>query len=278
MNKADRMATSPELDFEGNLLLKALRTEDRALILPYLERLQYEKGQTVFACGTDVSHIIFPCAHTVASLVISMLDGRSAETATIGREGAVGGAVSTGGLPASTHGVIQIGGPALRMEAVRLQDARRHSETLNNLFTRYADCLLAQVLQSVACNALHPIEERCLRWLLALQDRLGTDVLPVTQDFLATMIGVQRTYLTRILRALQNQGLIEIGRGRLRIVSRSAVEAAACECHGCVKRHYDAVMGAVYGADGRIVAIEPPMRQRRGRLALALADGGETGV
>ncbi|WP_204266872.1 hypothetical protein, partial [Citrobacter youngae] len=86
--------------------------------------------------------------------------------ATIGREGAVGGVVSDGSLPASTHAVIQIPGPVLRMEASRLQEVLQQAPALRNLFTRYSDCLLAQVLQSVACNALHPIEQRCLRWLL----------------------------------------------------------------------------------------------------------------
>ncbi|MBO0236949.1 hypothetical protein, partial [Vibrio parahaemolyticus] len=83
------------------------------------------------------------------------------------------------------HALIQIAGPILRMESVRLQEAKRRSESLRNLFTRYSDCLLAQVLQSVACNALHPIEERCLRWLLTLQDRLDSNVLPITQESLA---------------------------------------------------------------------------------------------
>ena len=271
------MASPKDPILEENLLLKALRADDRALIAPHLERVAYQRGETVFAAGSEVGHIVFPCEAMVASLVISMLDGRTAETATIGREGAVGGAVSTGGLPASTHGVIQIGGPALRMESARLQEARRRSESLNNLFTRYADCLLAQVLQSVACNALHPIEERCLRWLLTLQDRLGSDVMPVTQDFLATMIGVQRTYLTRILRTLQQEGLVELGRGRLRIVDRAAAESAACECHGCVKRHYDAVMGAVYDRGGRMVAIEPPAKPRRPRAKLMLRGEEQTG-
>lgn len=261
--------SAPESLFSANLLLKSLREDDAKLIAPHLEAVSYARGDTLFAAGSHVAHIVFPCDLTVTSLVISMIDGRSAETATIGREGAVGGAVSMGGLPASTHGVVQIGGPALRMESDSLQEARRRSESLNNLFTRYADCLLAQVLQSVACNALHPIEQRCLRWLLTLQDRLGTDVLPVTQDFLASMIGVQRTYLTRILRTLRQEGLIELGRGRLSITDRAAAEAAACECHECVKRHYDAVMGAVYNGSVRIVAIEPPTkpqprRSRRG--------------
>ena len=250
---------------ESNLLLRALRRPDRALIAPHLELVEYRRGETIFAAGTDVGFVTFPCERMVATLLVSMVDGRGAETATIGREGAVGGVVSNGGLPASTHAVAQMPGPALRLDSAKLQQAKRQSEHLRNLFTRYGDCLLAQVLQSVACNALHPIEERCLRWLLTLQDRLDTDVLPVTQEVLAAMLGVQRTYLTRILRTLQNQGLVEVGRGRITVLDRAEVEAAACECHDCIKRHFDSVLGAVYGPNGRFLAIEPPFPRGRAR-------------
>src|SRR4051794_29809532 len=151
------MSSPPASPFEGNFLLKALRDEDRALLAPHLERHAYQRGETLFEAGSEGSGISFPFDQTVAMLVVAMQDGRSAETATIGREGAVGGVVSNGCLPASTHAIVQIGGPVMRLDAVRLQEAKSRSPTLRNLFTRYSDCLLAQVLQSVACNALHPI-------------------------------------------------------------------------------------------------------------------------
>ncbi|GJE54514.1 MULTISPECIES: Crp/Fnr family transcriptional regulator [Methylobacterium] len=256
---------APSELLESNLLLKALRRADRSLLEPHLELVEYGRGDTVFAAGGDISYITFPCDRTVVTLLIAMADGRSAETATIGREGAVGGIVSNGGLPASTQAVVQLGGQVLRIDSSRLQEAKRLSEPVRNLFSRYADCLLAQVLQSVACNALHPIESRCLRWLMTLQDRLGSDVLPVTQELLAAMLGVQRTYLTRILRTLQDQGLIEVGRGRITVIARAAIEKAACECHGSVRRHFDAVLGTVYGPTGRFIAFEPPPTPRPGR-------------
>ncbi len=258
MNASQAMPPATQPLFDGNLLLKSLTTEDRGLLAPHMEVRRYQRGETLFVAGAEVSFISFPCDQTVATLIIAMSDGRSAETATIGREGAVGGVVSNGCLPASTTAVIQIGGPVLRIDALRLQDAKRRSATVRNLFTRYSDCLLAQVLQSVACNALHPIEERCLRWLLTLQDRIGTDVLPVTHELLAAMLGVQRTYLTRILRTLQQQGLIEVGRGRITILNRTAMQEVACECHGVVAKHYEDVLGAVYGPSGRLVALDPP--------------------
>lgn len=261
-------APAPMPSFDGNLLLKALRAEDRALLAPHCEVRTYRRGETLFSMGADVSSISFPCDQTVATLIIAMSDGRRAETATIGREGAVGGVVSNGSLPASTSAIIQIGGPVLCIAALRLQEAKRHSALLRNLFTRYADCLLAQVLQAVACNALHPIEERCLRWLLTLQDRIGTATLPVTHEWLAGMLGVQRTYLTRILRTLQQQGLIEVGRGRITILDRAGMQEAACECHGVVARHYETVLGAVYDGSGRLTALDPPSEPQDGGPAV----------
>ena len=233
----------------GNLLLDALPAADRGLIAPDLEAISLVKGQTIFEAGDAVTHITFPCDHAVVALVVSTRDGRTAETATIGHEGAVGGIVSQGRLPASANALVQMGGPMLRLEVDRLQEAVRRSASLQDHFARYADCLLAQLLQTAACNALHPIEQRCLRWLMALQDRIQDDTLPITHELLASMLGVQRTYLTRILRVLQEQGLIQVGRGRITILDRRAVSAAACECHARVRLHCEAVLGDVYGTE-----------------------------
>ncbi len=249
------MPAAPVPSFENNQLLKALSGTDRDLVVPHLEPAMVQRGEILFEAGSEVQAISFPCDQAVISLLITMQDGRRAETATIGREGAVGGIVSNGRIPASTQAVVQIGGPVLRIESARLQEAKRRSGSLRNLLSRYGDCLLAQVLQSVACNALHPIEQRCLRWLLTLQDRLGTDELPVTHEVLAAMLGVQRTYLTRVLSTLQGQGLIRVGRGRIHVLGRPEMEIVACECHAVVRQHYEAVLGrpepsAVLGTGG----------------------------
>lgn len=241
----------------GNLLLGALRLPDQALLRPHLELREYRRGEALFDAGDDVGHITFPLGRCVAALLIGLSDGRAVETATVGREGAVGGVVSQGSLPAFSRAVVQIPGSVLRIEAPVLQQIKQTSPGLRNLITRYSDCLLAQVLQSVACNASHTIEARCARWLLGLQDRLGSDVLPVTHEVLAELLGVQRSYLTRTLRTLQQQGLIQARRGRIIILSRPAVEETACECHGAVKRHFETVLGAVYNASGTLVSLRP---------------------
>ncbi len=261
------MSAAPSSLFDDNRLLKALRDSDRALLAPHLERIAYAKGDVIFAAGTEVGAITFPCRQTVVTLLIAMHDGRSAETATIGCEGAVGGVVSDGRVPASTSAVVQIAGSALRLDAACLQQAKRRSPSLRSLFTRYSDCLLAQVLQSVACNALHPIEARCLRWLLTLQDRIDDAVLPVTHEQLAAMLGVQRTYLTRILSTLQAQGLLLAGRGRITVLDRAAMEEAACECHGAVRRHYETVLGAVHAVNGPLEAAPDLAESGAGRNA-----------
>lgn len=250
------MAVDLAACLETNLLLRALRSADRDLLKPHLEPVSYAKGATIFEAGASVTHITFPCEHAVATLVITTRDGRSAETATIGHEGAVGGIVSQGYVPASTQAVVQIAGPMLRIEADALQEAKRESAFVRDLFARYSDCLLAQVLQSSACNALHPIEQRCLRWLQTLHDRIGSPVLPITHELLASMLGVQRTYLTRILRILQDQGLIRVGRGRITVLDRTKMESASCDCHARVRSHYTTVLGAVYG-DAGLERIEP---------------------
>ncbi|MEL6062869.1 MULTISPECIES: Crp/Fnr family transcriptional regulator [unclassified Methylobacterium] len=246
----------------GNLLLDALSDLDRALIASHLEAVTYARGQTVFEAGEQVAHVTFPCHNAVLALVVTTRDGRIAETATIGHDGVAGGIVAQGRVPAFVKGMVQIGGPMLRLEAERLEEAASQSASLRDLLTRYTDCFVAQLLQTAACNALHPIEQRCLRWFLTLQDRIGGDTLPITHELLAAMLGVQRTYLTRILRLLQDQGLIRVARGRITILDRPAVSAAACECHARVRLHCEAVLEPVYAPERR--DREPVSRTRAG--------------
>lgn len=243
--------------FSRNLLLRSLAVTERRLVATHLEEVQLRTGEVLFEPGDDVTHVTFPLDGTVATLLVPLREGRTIETATVGHEGAIGGVVSQGFLPAFNRAVVQIGGPALRVSASRMQSAKQASPVLRNALTRYSDCLLAQVLQSVACNAVHPIEQRSAKWLLTLHDRLGTDTLPVTQELLADMLGVRRTYLSGVLSRLQQQGLIQVGRGRITITNRHALQQAACECHARVRSHFAEVLGATYHTDGTLVALDP---------------------
>jgi CRP-like cAMP-binding protein len=235
----------------NNRLLRALRPVDRELLEPDFKEVSLSRGAVLFEPGEDVRNAHFPCHETIISLLVSMRNGATAETAAIGREGAIGGIVSQGSVPAFTRAVVQIPGPALRLDIGTLNAAKSRSPSLANLFARYADCLLAQILQSVACNALHSIEQRAARWLLGMQDRLGADELPLTQEFFAERLGVQRTYVTRGAGALQSAGLISTQRGRITILDRGRLEQAACECHAAVREHFDRILAGVYPGDDR---------------------------
>ncbi len=221
-----------------NRLLATLKPRDLALISSKLKTVALKAGDVLFEPGEDIDHISFPDRGMIASLILNLRDGASAETAMIGFEGAIGGIISEGEKPAFARGVVQIGGAALRLPTRVLDKAKQRSPALRDHFARYADCLLAQVLQSVACNAIHDFDARLARWLLTIQDRIGGDELRVTQDFISQMLGVQRTYTTRIVGKLQKQGAIESSRGTITIINRRKLEHQACECYAYLRRHF----------------------------------------
>ena len=233
-------------DTVGNRLLKALAPRDRHLLSKYLEAVTLEDGAVLFEPGEDVISVYFPGSGTVTSLILNLRDGATAEAALIGQEGAVGGIISGGDKPAFTRGVVQIGGPAMRLDINILEKAKLKSPTLRDHFARYADCLLAQALQSVACNAIHDLDARLARWLLAVQDRIGTDDLHLTQEFIAEMLGVQRTYVTRVIGILEESGAIRKSRGTLTVVNRGKLERQACECYAYLRRHFERALPGVY--------------------------------
>lgn len=230
----------------GNNLLGALRPADFALLKGSLRRMDRPAGAVLYEPGDDVRTVYFPCAHTVVSFMVMLEDGRMVEIGLVGREGAVGGIVSQGRLPAYARAVVQIGGPMLRLDSAELERAKDQSAALRNLFARYADCLLAQIFQSVACNAAHTIEQRTAKWLLAALDRTGDEEVTLTQEQLASMLAVGRSYIGRVIRELRARGAIDTRRARLRIRDQQTLEAMSCKCHAVVRRHFDTVLKGVY--------------------------------
>jgi CRP-like cAMP-binding protein len=228
--------------FDGNLLLSTFSDEYRSLLGTSAETVQLELGEHIQARGTDVEWSYFPYGSTMISLVVRLSDGRSAEVASIGREGAVGGIVSCGHAPAFGDATVQVAGPALRVAMKALEDAKSRSGFIANIFCRYSDYLLAQVQQSVACNTFHSIQQRAARWLLTAQDRAG-DRIELTQEALAALLGVQRTTVNAVANALQDEGLISVRRGRVLVLDRAKLKNASCECYEAVERHFDAIIG-----------------------------------
>lgn len=230
---------------QSNRLLAALSGREYAVLEPHLERVTLARGQVLFEPGDDITTTYFPRQGMMACLLIVTRDGREVEAATIGREGAVGGIVSEGHKPAFGRAVVQIGGEALAISTSHLEAAKAGSPRFGDLFARYSDALLAQMMQSVACNALHRAEERACRWLLATHDRAGDKMIHLTQESLAEMLGVQRTTVTAITGDLQARGLIRTHRGRVEIVDRPGLERAACECYAAVEDHFRTLLPEV---------------------------------
>lgn len=229
--------------FAANLLLATFSPEARALLEPFSEIVELELGEIVQERGRTVTGSVFPFGDATVSMTLELGDGRTIEVASIGREGAVGGIISCGQVPAFARAKVQIAGPALRVPMNALEDAKRRSAFLGNLFCRYSDYLLSQVMQSVACNAFHSIQDRAARWLLTAQDRAG-DRIELTQEALAGLLGVQRTTINAVIRNLQDEGLIAVRRGAVTVVDRARLMNRACECYSVLDRHFANVIGA----------------------------------
>lgn len=236
----------PSMDavFRGNRLLNSMSDDLRTRVQPRGEIVHLDAGEALFNAGEAVSHALFPADGAMISLLVYGEDGRCIEVATVGREGVIGGVVSCGRAVAFGRARVQMAGAALRIANSDLDGLKQVSAELRNLLCRYSDFLLAQVMQLVACNAFHMIEERSARWLLQAQDRADSDRLVLTQEGLAGMLGVQRTTVNAVARELQGKGLIEYRRGEVRIIDRTALRRRTCECYGALHDHYDRVIGA----------------------------------
>ena len=224
-----------------NRLLASLDPEDLQALSRNLTAVTLDKGALLYEPGDEIDLIYFP-HNAVVSLMTLMQSGEAIESATIGREGAVG--LSAGVFPrrSLSRVIVQVAGSASKVPADQLHQACRRSERLRLLIDRHAEALFAHAIQSVACNALHSVEARFCRWLLCCHDRIDTDRVSLTQEFLADMLGVQRTTVTVVARTLQAAGLIRYSRGVVDITDRAGLEAVTCECYGAVRRTYERLL------------------------------------
>jgi CRP-like cAMP-binding protein len=199
----------------------------------------------LFEPGDDVIATYFPCEGAVTAIMILTEDGKYIEAATIGREGAIGGIVSQGHKPAFGRGIAQIPGQALKLSSDRLEEAKRRSPRIADLFARYADFLIAQVMQFSACNAFHSVEQRLCRMLVMAQDRTGESELNFTHQILADSLGVQRTTVTTILRDMEARGLVRTRRRHVQLADRAAIERCACSCYHSLEEHFGRLLPKV---------------------------------
>ncbi|HEY8571791.1 Crp/Fnr family transcriptional regulator [Phenylobacterium sp.] len=224
-----------------NRLLASLPAEDYALIAPHLTAVELERGRLLYDPGDPIETIYFP-QDGVISLMTLMENGAAIESATIGREGALGLMAAVSPRQSLSRIIVQTPVKATRIGAGAMHEAWDKSAAIKDLVDKHTEALFGHAIQSVACNALHPVEARFCRWLLTCHDRISNDTVALTQEFLADMLGVQRTTVTAVARSLQEKGAIRYRRGVVDIIDRPALEALACECYGAINRTYERLL------------------------------------
>jgi CRP-like cAMP-binding protein len=227
----------------GNSLLARFPPQLRAQILSCGERTQLRHHQVLCAPDTSLHSVYFPL-RCLISLVTTLRDGKTVETMTIDSEGMLGAPAVLAGVAPAAEAVVQVPGPALRVSVTRLREVIGTSQEARDLLMRYSFFIVRYMAQQASCNALHRLEQRCCRWLLASSDKLRTDVLPLTHEYLALILGVRRPALTSTLLQLQKAGLLRQKHGRVELVDRAALKPRACECYELMRRHYDTLLGS----------------------------------
>ncbi len=239
------MAEVPTAKHRSNRLLAALELEDFALLEPDLESVTLSLGQVLYEPGDIIRHVYFP-HDAVVSLVNVMEDGGSVEVGVFGREGVMGLLSALATREAFGRYIVQMGGTASRASYERLNELRNARPKLRQLIAFYGEALLAQTFQTVSCNAVHVVEARCCRWILSIHDRTDQATLPLTHEFLAEMLGVQRSTVSVVTRTLQTAGLIRQSRGGITITDRAGLEEATCECYSKIRRAYQRLLPGTY--------------------------------
>lgn len=243
---ASHFKPAGENSCNGSNLLATLEPSDRELLRPAMKAGRLAKGHTLYEPGSLVEYCYFPSDRAVVSHFVVLDTGRAIETTMVGREGAIGGIVSHGHLPAFARACVMHEGIFYRIGLAELERAKEQAPAIGQLFARYADCLLAQIFQSVACNASHTIEQRTAKWLLASAERTGSTEVTLTQEQLASMLGVGRSYASRVIQRLKSCGVARTRRGRIEISDLAGMQERACNCNDLVRQHFDSVLEGVY--------------------------------
>jgi CRP-like cAMP-binding protein len=225
----------------NNKLLAALPKAEYQRLLPKLEPVSLSFKQLLYECNEPIDYVYF-LNNCVISLIRVMEDGGVVEVATVGNEGMSGLPVLLGGTHSPNETFVQVPGDALRMKVDVFRSEVTPGSPLHNLLLRYTQALMNMLAQSVACNRLHSIEERCCRWLLLTRDRVNSNEFPLTQEFLSQMLGVRRASVSEVAAVLQKAGLIQYHRGKMMILNRKGLEADSCECYQIIKKEFDQLL------------------------------------
>jgi CRP-like cAMP-binding protein len=224
-------------DVVGNRIVAALPREEYKRLLPYLEPVSLSFKKYLYQSQALIEQVYFPNSGVVSMLNV-MEDGGTVEIARVGNEGMVGIPVLLGADCAPAETLVQVPGDAMRMKADVFKSQVIPGSSPHNLLLRYTQALMSQLSQSVACNRLHSVEERCCRWLLQTRDRVSSDEFPITQEFLAQMLGVRRASVSEVAAILQKAGLIRYQRGKMKIIDQKGLKSGSCECYHLIKQEY----------------------------------------
>jgi CRP-like cAMP-binding protein len=227
--------------FPRNKLLAALPSDIGARLQPHLELVPLKLGASIYESGSKQAYVYFP-TNAIVSLLHVLKNGSSAEIAVVGNEGLVGISLFMGGETTPSRAVVQSAGNAYRLRSKVMKQEFEFGGALQHLLLRYTQALITQMAQTAVCNRHHSIEQQLCRWLLLSADRLPTNVLTMTQELIANMLGVRREGVTEAAGKLQEDGLIHYSRGRITIVNRPKLEGRVCECYAVVKKEFDRLL------------------------------------
>jgi CRP-like cAMP-binding protein len=228
-----------------NHLLSALTSSDFVPLSEHLELVPMALGQMLYEPGKQMRHAYFPTT-SIVSLHYVTESGASAETAGVGNEGVVGISLYMGGESTSSSAVVQTAGQAYRLDREVLKQEFDRAAGLQRLLLRYAQALMTQMAQTAVCNRHHSVEQQLCRWLLLTLDRVPTRELVMTQELVASMLGVRRESVTDAAGRLQASGCIRYRRGHIGVLDRTGLEARTCECYGVVKKEIGRLLSDVY--------------------------------
>jgi CRP-like cAMP-binding protein len=224
-------------DSRQNHLLAVLPTVEFDRLLPHLEMVPLPLGKVLYESGDTMNHVYFP-TNAIVSLLYELEDGGSAEIAVVGNEGIVGIALFMGGDTMLNRAVVQSEGHAYRLTGRVLKQEFNRAAVLQHLLLRYTLALLTQMAQTAVCNRHHSVDLQLCRWLLLSLDRLPSNVLNMTQELIANMLGVRREGVTEAAGRLQSAGLIHYQRGHIIVLDRPGLEKRVCECYEVVRREF----------------------------------------
>jgi CRP-like cAMP-binding protein len=223
-----------------NKVLLATPDNEYVLIRPYLKHIDLPDHLSLHEPTQKIEFVYFPNQGMVSQVVVTK-DGRTVEVGVVGNEGYVGAGLAAGLSRSSVREIIQIAGDGFRLMGNTLELILRSAPKLQVILNRHTGLQGMQVAQTAACNRLHDIQQRLSRWLLMTQDRVGSGMLPITHDFIATMMGTDRSTVSLAASVLQKKGIIEYMRGAVKIVNRRKLEKSACECYSVIQQLEDDV-------------------------------------